>query len=200
MTTTKNAVLAVALAIVAAVHADTPIVQALKVEQGMKDVMEALHDVNAEVETFAQAPNAIRGLTRIGDLLDGVYDGPITIKSTNLSHAYYLLQGAPGRFDIYAPNLLSLPENSFNGAIGIETFYAPKVTSIGANSFDMTSHDTKLKNAVFPACTSIGSTAFEDCANLTNAELYVTSLGNAYVFNKCYSLESLKTRPLTSIG
>ena len=87
MTTIKTAVLAVALAAVAAVHADTPIVQALKVEQGMKDVMEALHEVNAEAETFAQAPDAIRGLTRIGDLLAGLYDGPITINSTGLPHA-----------------------------------------------------------------------------------------------------------------
>lgn len=74
------------------------------------------------------------------------------------------------------------------------------MTSIGANSFDMTDHVTKLKNAVFPACTSIGLNAFEDCANLTNAEFNVTSLGNNYIFNKCYSLENLKTRPLTSIG
>ena len=29
--------------------ADTPLVQALKVEQSMKDVMEALHDVNTDV-------------------------------------------------------------------------------------------------------------------------------------------------------
>jgi len=117
-----------------------------------------------------------------------------------MPYASYLLQEVPGRFDVYAPNLTSLPAESFREAIAIETFYAPKVTSIGNNSFDMSEHASKLRNAVFPLCTSVGSTVFEDCASLTNAELAVTSLGNSYVFNKCYALESLKTRPLTSIG
>ena len=43
----------------------------------MKDVMEALHDVNVDVQSFSQVPDAIRSITRIDSFLDGVYIGPV---------------------------------------------------------------------------------------------------------------------------
>jgi len=50
MKTFKRIIAALLLAALpAAAISDTPLVQALKVEQKIKDVMEALHDVNADV-------------------------------------------------------------------------------------------------------------------------------------------------------
>lgn len=49
----KKTIAILMLVLPIAAQADTPLVQALKVEQSMKDVMEALHDVNADVQSFS---------------------------------------------------------------------------------------------------------------------------------------------------
>ena len=201
----KSAVLSLVLFCTASTIASTPIQQALELEEDIKNVMVALKEVNQPADNLKQAPDKIRGLTRIGDLLDGVYDGPITISVKTFPYtAEYLLEEVTGRFDIYAPNLTSLPANAFREAVAVDTFYAPELTSIGANAFDMGSIDTYkvpgIRNLIVPKCTSFGIEAFEGCHYLTNVICNATSLGNNYLFNACVNLENLESQPLTSIG
>lgn len=201
----KSAVLSLVLFCTASTIASTPIQQALELEEDIKNVMVALKEVNQPADNLKQAPDKIRGITRISDLLDGVYDGPITINVKTFPYtAEYLLQEVSGRFDIYAPNLTSLPANAFREAVAVDTFYAPEVTSIGANAFYMGSTDTYkapgIRNLIVPKCTSFGIEVFEGCHYLTNVICNATSLGNNYLFSACVNLENLETKPLTSIG
>ena len=167
--------------------------------------MAALKEVNQPADTFKQVPGKIRGITRIGDLLDGAYVGPITISVASFPYtAEYLLQEVTGRFDIYAPNLTSIPANAFREAVAVDTFYAPEVTSVGANAFDMGDSDSwkspGIRSFIAPKCTSFGANAFEGCHYLTNVICNAASLENNYLLNGCINLENLETAPLTSIG
>ena len=162
-----NAVLAAMLVFAAGmvIADDTPLVQALKVEQKIRDIVEALHDCGVADASFESAPAKIRELTRIGDLFDGKYDGPIVLNNTTMPYLYHAFRQVPGRFDMYAPNLTSIPNNAFVYSIGIDTFYGPEVTSIGSGAFDMGNDSTRyspgIRNALFPKCTYVGESAFD---------------------------------------
>lgn len=103
---TKKTVFAAIFLLAALLHADTPLVQALKVEQQIKDTMLALDDVNMGVYSFKQVPNAIRNLTRIGDFYDGKYSGLITCTGVSFSNTSF--KNLTGEFDVYMPNLTAV--------------------------------------------------------------------------------------------
>lgn len=70
--TMKRLVLGIALLALPAL-ADTPLVQALKVEQKIRDVVEALHERGIENASFETAPQDIKQISFINEFFDGTY-------------------------------------------------------------------------------------------------------------------------------
>ena len=129
--TMKRIVLGIALLALPA-FADTPLVQALKVEQKIREVVEALKDRGIENASFETAPQDIKQISFINEFLDGTYVGPIVYSGTSFSNTGF--KSLTGEFDVYMPNLTTVASGIFSPAVGLRSFYGPKVTSVANES------------------------------------------------------------------
>lgn len=53
---------------------------------------------------------------------------------------------------------------------------------------DDTRYTPGIRNALFPKCTYVGTYAFDQCRELTNAVLNTTVINQNYAFNLCTKL------------
>ena len=132
MKSAMKRIILVAAMLALPVLADTPIVQALKVEQKIKEVVGALKARGVENASFETAPQDIGRISFINEFLDGKYAGPIVYTGTSFNNAGF--KDLNGEFDVYMPNLTAVAGGIFNSAIGLKSFYGPKVTKVNSEN------------------------------------------------------------------
>lgn len=92
--------------------------------------------------------------------------------------------GCTNLTSVYLDNLLILSSYRFRSCPNLTYFSCPECTTI-MNSVFMS---TAIRSAEFPKCTSVGSSAFANCSNLSYVSLPNLSELSGYAFENCTSL------------
>lgn len=89
-----------------AAHAeDTPLVQAIKIRDGIEQIHKAIARRGVECASFDDMPRAIGDISFINEFMNGEYSGPIVISNPNFTQK--LFTDLPGKFDLVLLNTTS---------------------------------------------------------------------------------------------
>lgn len=105
-----------------------------------------------------------------------------------------LIEGSP--LDISNNLVYDVAPYVFCSAKGITSVDLPNCSTIGTSAFQ---NCTNLKNISFPACTSTGNNVFQNCYKLTSASFPKATIVGTYNFYSCSALTTADFPVATSI-